>query len=228
MKRRVLSVCHKFSTSMTLNMKLRSWTFKPISFMHALSALLAWTFIIRSGKIWACSDKAPSSWFSSSSWRWRIYNCFRFSSNLFTMNSLFHINWVMPKNVFISCLLFFLITSFLFGMRFEIIFNNAVKNRIPNSCSNIFSTSNALLFFCLYQFGQTCSTKSMIARLYTYWNIHDLITKRTSYLLFKFTGKTVSFAFLILLFFILLFCLLLFLRFLLFLHFLFLLIFFLF
>lgn len=134
----------------------------------------------------------------------------------------------MSKNVFISCLLFFLITSFLFGMRFEVIFNNTVKNRISYSCRNIFSTSNALLFFGLYQLSQTCSTKSMIARLYTYWNVHDLITKRTSDLLFEFAGKAVNFFLLIFLLFLFLFCLLLFLRFLLFLNFHFLLIFFLF
>lgn len=196
--------------------------------MHALSALLAWAFIVRGRKIWASSHKASSSWFSGTSWWRRVDNSFCFSSNLFAVDSLFDINRIMSENIFISCLLFFLVTSFLFRMGFKIILNDTVKYWISYSCCNIFSTGYALLFFGLYQVGQTCSTKSMITRLYTYWNVHNFITKRASDLLFEFTGKTVSFAFLLLLFFLLLLCLLLFLTLLLLLPFQLLLIFFLF
>lgn len=202
---------------MTLNMKLRRWTFKSISFMHTLSALFTWTFIIRGRKIRPSSGKGSPSWFSPSSWWRRINNSFCFSSNFFAMNSLLNINWVMSKNIFISCLLIFFITSLFFRMWLEIIFNNAVKDWISYSCCDILSTSNTLLFFSNYQISQTCSTKSMVTWLHAYWNIHDFITERACYLFFNFTGKTVCFFLFFFLFLLLLFCLLLLFHFLLFL-----------
>lgn len=146
MKRRIISVRHKFRASVALDMKLGRWAFESISFMHTLPAFFAWTFIIRSRKIRSSSSECSTSWFSSSWWRW-VNNGFCFSSYFFTMDSLLNINWIMAKNVFISCLLFFFITSFFFRMRFEVILDDTVKDGISNSCGDILTASNTLLFF---------------------------------------------------------------------------------
>lgn len=197
---------------MTLNMNLRRWTFKPISFMKTLSAFFTRTFVIRSWKIWSCSDKSSSSWFSpTSGWRWINYS-FCFCSDLFTVNFLLDINRIMSKNIFISCLLFLLIASFFIRMRFYVIFNYTVENRISHGSSQILSTCNTLLFFCYYQISQTSSTKSMITRLHAHGNVHYFITKSACYLFFYFTGETVWFILFTFLLLFLLFCFLLFFR----------------
>jgi hypothetical protein len=125
----------------------------------------------------------------------------------------------MAEDIFFSGLLFFLVRPFFFRMSFEIIFDNTVKNGVPDSSGHVLSASDTLGLFGLDQFSETGTAKSMITGLDTDRNVHDLEAKGTCDLLFNRTGQTVfpSFALLLLffLFFFLFFCLLLFLFFLL-------------
>lgn len=152
MKWRIVPVWHQLGACVALNVNLRWCAFKSISFMQTLSALFSWAFIIIRGReIRSSSHEPSSSWFSHTpGWRWINYSLSFGRNYFFSMNLFWDINWVMPKNIFLSCFLFLLIASFFFRMRFKIILNDAVKNRISNSSCNIFPTCNTLLFFCNY------------------------------------------------------------------------------
>jgi hypothetical protein len=83
----------------------------------------------------------------------------------------------MSKNVFLSGFVFLFIRSFLLRVSFEVILNNAVKNRVSDSRRHIFSASNTLGLFGLNKLSEACTTKPMVTGLNANRNVHDLETE---------------------------------------------------
>ena len=135
------------------------------------------------------------------------------------MNFLLNIDWIKTKNTFLFLLFFIFWISFFIRMSFYIIVNNACKSGISNSSSNLFPALNAGVFLAIDELSKTSPTKSMITRLNSNWNSHDLKTKRASNLIFYGLSKLIS-CFLLLLILLLFFLFFLFLLFILLLFFL--------
>jgi hypothetical protein len=203
----IISTGHQLSTCMTANMNLRRGALESVPWMSAFSALFTWTLIIRSWQVRTSSNKSSSPSPFVAFW-WRIWNygfCF---DCLLPVNLFSDIDRIMPKDIFLSGLLFLLVASFLLRMRLKIVLNDTVKNWVSNSWSHIFSTSDTLLLLGFNKVSQASSAKPMIARLNTYRNVHDFKTKRTRNLLLKRFGQIICLV-LLLLFFLLLFLFLL-------------------
>ncbi len=101
------------------------------------------------------------------------------------MNFLLNIDGIMAEDIFFFCLLLFLVRPFFFRMSFEIIFDNTVKNGVPDSGGHVLSASDTLWLFGLDQLSETGTAKSMITGLDTDRNVHDLEAEGTCDLLFN-------------------------------------------
>lgn len=144
MKTWIVPIRHQFSTCMACYMDLFIWAFESIPRMGALSAFLSCIFIIRSWKVWSSSCQSSSTSLRTSC---RRINYFWFRRYFFTVYFLLNVNRIMPKDIFLFCLLLLFIWPFLFRMSFKVVFDYTVENRISNCSCYLFTTTDALLFF---------------------------------------------------------------------------------
>lgn len=105
------------------------------------------------------------------------------------MNSFLDIDGVKSEYIFGLKFLLLLWISLFFGVCFEVIFNDAGKGSISNSSGDLFSAIDACIFFIIDEFSEASPTESVIARLDSNWDRHDLIAEGAGYLLFNWFGK---------------------------------------